>query len=49
MADDHINHNLINKCYEKFNDGYEVVCPSRFIKDGKKSNSYMGIKKPVKN
>ena len=35
MADDHINHNLINLCYEKFKDGYQIVCPSRFIKGGK--------------
>ena len=35
MADDHINHNIINLCYEKFKEGYAVVCPSRFIKDGK--------------
>ena len=35
MADDHVNHNIINFCYEKFEEGYEVVCPSRFIKGGK--------------
>ena len=35
MADDHTNHNVINSCYEKFKEGYEVVCPSRFVKDGK--------------
>jgi len=35
MADDHINHKIINLCYEKFKEGYEVVCPSRFIKEGK--------------
>ena len=35
MADDHINHNIINLCYEKFKEGYAVVCPSRFIKGGK--------------
>jgi len=35
MADDHINHNIINLCYEKFTEGYQVVCPSRFIKGGK--------------
>jgi len=34
MADDHINHNLINLCYEKFQEGFQVVCPSRFIKGG---------------
>ena len=35
MADDHINHNIINLCYEKFTEGHQVVCPSRFIKGGK--------------
>ena len=35
MADDHTNHNIINLCYEKFAEGYQVVCPSRFIKGGK--------------
>ena len=35
MADDHINHNTINLCYEKFKEGYQVICPSRFIKGGK--------------
>ena len=35
MADDHVNHNTINLCYKKFEEGYEVVCPSRFIKGGK--------------
>ena len=35
MSDDHINHNIINLCYRKFEEGYEVVCPSRFIKGGK--------------
>ena len=35
MADDHINHNLIDLCYKKFKEGYDVVCPSRFIKGGK--------------
>ena len=34
MADDHVNQNTINLCYEKFIEGYEVVCPSRFIKGG---------------
>ena len=35
MADDHINHNIINLIYEKFREGFQVVCPSRFIKGGK--------------
>ena len=35
MADDHINHGTINLCYEKFKEGYDVVCPSRFVKGGK--------------
>ena len=35
MADDHINHELINLCYQKFKEGYQVICPSRFIKGGK--------------
>jgi len=34
MADDHINHDTINLCYEKFKEGYQIVCPSRFIKGG---------------
>ena len=35
MADDHINHGTINLCYGKFVEGYQIVCPSRFIKGGK--------------
>ncbi len=35
MADDHINHNTINLCYEKFKEGYQLICPSRFVKGGK--------------
>ena len=35
MADDHINHNTINLCYEKFKEGNQVICPSRFVKGGK--------------
>ena len=35
MADDHTNHIMINSCYAKFKEGYDVVCPSRFVKGGK--------------
>ena len=35
MADDHTNHKVINICVEKFKEGYQIVCPSRFIKEGK--------------
>lgn len=35
MADDHENFKLIDKCYEKFNEGFDLVCPSRFIDGGK--------------
>ena len=35
MADDHINHNVINFCYEKFLQKNQLVCPSRFIRGGK--------------
>jgi len=35
MADDHVNHGLINLCYQKFEQGNEVVCPSRLTKGGK--------------
>jgi len=35
MADDHANHNTINLCYEKFKEGYQVICPSRLMKGGK--------------
>ena len=42
MADDHINHNLINLCYEKFKEGFQVVCPSRFVKGGQmKGNPFL--------
>jgi len=39
MADDHINHDVINLCYEKFREGHQVICPSRFIKGGKMINN----------
>ena len=35
MADDHTNHNTINLCYEKFKEGYQVICPSRLMRGGK--------------
>ncbi len=35
MADDHENFKLIDTCYKKFEEGYEIVCPSRFIEGGK--------------
>ena len=35
MADDHENYQLIDDCYKKFNSGFDIVCPSRFIKGGK--------------
>jgi len=42
MADDHINHNMINLCYEKFKQGNHVVCPSRFIRGGEMiGNSFL--------
>ena len=42
MADDHENYKLIDECFSKFNDGYDVVCPSRFIDGGKmEGNTYV--------
>ena len=42
MADDHKNYKLIDECFSKFNDGYDVVCPSRFIEGGKmEGNTYI--------
>ena len=35
MADDHINHEMIDVCYEKFKQENQLVCPSRFVKGGK--------------
>tara|TARA_B100001123_G_C15049583_1_gene923017 strand:+ start:128 stop:850 length:723 start_codon:yes stop_codon:yes gene_type:complete len=35
MADDNVNSEIINDIFNKYNEGYEVVCPSRFIKNGK--------------
>ena len=37
-ADDHKNFNLINEMFKKFNEGYDIVCASRFIEGG----SYKG-------
>ena len=34
MADDHVNHKIINLCFEKFKEGNHVVCPSRFVDGG---------------
>ena len=48
MADDHENHNLIDQCIQKFNDGYDLVCPSRFIEGGKMiGNPFFGKTKIV--
>ncbi len=33
-ADDHKNFNLISKMFNKFNEGYDIVCASRFIDGG---------------
>ena len=33
-ADDHQNFNLISKMFNKFKEGYDIVCASRFIKGG---------------
>ncbi len=35
MADDHENFNLVDTCFQKFNEGFDLVCPSRLIKGGK--------------
>ncbi len=35
MADDHENYKLIDTCFEKFTEGFEIVCPSRFVTGGK--------------
>lgn len=37
-ADDHENFSLISKMFDKFNDGYDIVCASRFVDGG----SYKG-------
>ena len=34
-ADDHENFNLITKMYEKFKEGFDIVCASRFIQGGR--------------
>lgn len=33
-ADDHENFNLISKMFDKFNEGYDIVCASRFVDGG---------------
>ncbi len=38
MADDQNNFELINKIFEKYEEGYHLVCPSRFIKNGNMIN-----------
>jgi glycosyltransferase involved in cell wall biosynthesis len=35
MADDHENQEIIDQCYNKFKDGYDLVCPSRYVDGGK--------------
>ncbi len=37
-ADDHKNFNLIREMYNKYKEGYDIVCASRFVKGG----SYKG-------
>ena len=34
MADDHKNFELIDTCYQKFYNGFDIVCPSRFVDGG---------------
>ena len=34
MADDHKNFELIDTCFQKFYDGFDIVCPSRFVEGG---------------
>ena len=34
MADDQVNSKIINNIFKKYEEGYHVVCPSRFVKDG---------------
>jgi len=42
MADDHENYKLIDECFTKFNEGFDVVCPSRFIEGGvMKGNTFI--------
>lgn len=33
-ADDHENFDLISKMYDKFNEGFDIVCASRFVDGG---------------
>ena len=39
MSDDFENINLINEMYDSINDGYDLIIPSRYIKDGKFINA----------
>ena len=42
MADDQENYNIIDECLKKFEEGYSLVCPSRFIKGGRmEGNSFI--------
>ena len=41
MADDHENFNIIDECFQKFTDGYDLVCPSRFVKGGRMEGNPM--------
>jgi dolichol-phosphate mannosyltransferase len=34
MADDHENQNIIYNCYKKFKEGFDIVCPSRYVDGG---------------
>jgi|TARA_B100000929_G_scaffold128730_1_gene101960 glycosyltransferase involved in cell wall biosynthesis len=42
-AEDHQNYDVINKMYDKFNEGYDVVCASRLMAGG----DYYKVKEPL--
>jgi len=42
-AEDHQNYDVINKMYDKFNQGYDVVCASRLMAGG----DYYQVKEPL--